>query len=261
MNNGIITQTDILYEVKKQLSYEFNCAPDDLTKDENTITTPILHEKRRKFSEESFFIQMATFGRGTVISADSSIHPWLHEWVKDKSGIWLFEQHNFFELETEIRKFGYKMALTHHMFLPTSETISIDTDLNIKWLEQDEIMEYYGREEFSNAICDRFRPDRPDVLAVVALDGNKIMGMAGCSADTPKLWQIGIDVDPAYRGRGIAKTLVTLLRNEVFRREAIPYYGTSLSNLASWKTALASGFSPAWIEVESRKLAENRSAK
>ena len=87
------------------------------------------------------------------------------------------------------------------------------------------------------------------------------MGMAGCSADTPKLWQIGIDVNPKYRGRGVARTLVTLLRNETFRRGAIPYYGTSLSNLASWKTALSSGFTPAWIEVESRKNNEDEFAK
>lgn len=255
------TNTAICSEVKKQLSYEFHCSPDDFSKDENTITTPILHEKRRKFSEELFFIQMATFGKGTVISADESIHPWLYEWVKGKNGFWLFEQHNFYELETEIRKYGHKMALTHHMFLPDSELLKVDTDLKIKWLEQEEIMEYYGREEFSNALCECFKPERPDVLAVTALDGDRIMGMAGCSADSPKLWQIGIDVDPAYRGRGIARTLVTLLRNEVFRRGAIPYYGTSLSNLASWKTALSSGFAPAWIEVESRKNEDERFAK
>ena len=261
MNNDIMTLPGIYNEAKKQLAYEFNCSPDDFSKDENTITTSILHEKRRKFSEEAFFIQMATFGKGTVISADETIHSWLQDWIKGKSGIWLFEQHNFFDLEMEIRKSGYKMSLTHHMFLPSSELINIDTDLKIKWLEQEEIREYYGREEFSNAICDHFRADRPDVLAVVALDGNEIMGMAGCSADSPKLWQIGIDVNPEYRGRGIAKTLVTLLRNEVFRRGAIPYYGTSLSNLASWKTALSSGFTPAWIEVESRKITEKEFAK
>ena len=36
------------------------------------------------------------------------------------------------------------------------------------------------REEFSNAMSDRFKPERPDMLAVIALDGEKIMGMAGC---------------------------------------------------------------------------------
>ena len=249
-----ISQTEIFNEVKKQLSFEFNCSPDDFSKDENNITVSDLHEKRRKFSEKKFFIQMATFGKGTVISADESIHPWLHEWADNKEGIWLFEQHNYYELETEIRKHGYKMSLTHHMFLPSDEVIIPETSLNIKWLEQEDIQEYYGREEFPNAICDHFRPDRPDVLAVVALDGSKIMGMAGCSADTPVLWQIGIDVDPAYRGKGVAKTLVTLLKNETFRRGAIPYYGTSLSNLTSWKTALSSGFAPAWIEVESKRM-------
>lgn len=87
-----ISQTEIFNEVKKQLSYEFNCSPDDFSKDEDTITVSDLHEKRRKFSEEKFFIQMATFGKGTVISADESIHPWLHEWADSKEGIWLFEQ-------------------------------------------------------------------------------------------------------------------------------------------------------------------------
>ena len=99
------------------------------------------------------------------------------------------------------------------------------------------------------------------MLAVVAMDGEEIMGMAGVSADTPELWQIGIDVLPKYRRRGIAKTLVGLLRDECFRRGAIPYYGTSLSNISSWKTALACGFIPTWIESESRELEDRKFEK
>ena len=83
------------------------------------------------------------------------------------------------------------------------------------------------------------------------------MGMAGCSADSPQLWQIGIDVFPEYRRRGIGTTLVKLLRNETFRRGAIPYYGTSLSNLRSWKIALASGFKPTWVECETSRIEKN----
>ena len=147
------------------------------------------------------------------------------------------------------RKFSDK---PHHMFAPEPKIIEINTDLRIEWLEQNDITQFYGNENFPNAICNKFKPERPDVLAVVAMDGEKIMGMAGCSADTPDLWQIGIDVLPEYRGRGVAKTLVTLLRNETFRRGAIPYYGTGLSNLASWKTALECGFRPFWVEAESQ---------
>ena len=240
--------------VKRQLSYEFNCRPEDFSKEENVITAGILHEKRRMFSDKPFFLQMATFGNNSVITADERIHPWLQEWAGGRKGYWLFEQHNYIELDQKLREYGYHMSLTHHMFVPVPEYMNMKTDLTIRWLEQEDIAAYYGREEFSNALCDRFYPERPDVLAVTALDGGKIMGMAGCSADTPEMWQVGVDVSPKYRGRGIGKTLVSLLRDEVFRRGALPYYGTSLSNLPSWKTALSCGFVPAWVEAESLEL-------
>ena len=252
--------SEIYQKLLEQLSCEFNCKPQDFSLDreaENIVTLSVLNEGRRHFSDKPFFLQMASLGGNTVISADPKMHAWLNEWVKEKNGIWLFEQHNFFDLECELRKYGYKMSLTHHMFLPKVEQVpepaKVQTNFEIRWLEQSDIMKFYGDERFPNAICDKFKPERPDVLAVVAVDNDRIMGMAGCSADTPLFWQIGIDVLPEYRGHGVAKTLVSLLKNEAFRRGAIPYYGTSLSNLGSWKTALASGFEPAWIETEARE--------
>ena len=246
-----LTKEEIHHRIKTQLSYEFNCDPEDFSGKETLITAAVPHEKRRVFSDNFPFLQMATFGTNAVISADKRIHPWLHEWVKEKQGFWLFQHEYYFELETELRKYGLKMASTHHMFVPKPELLEVTTEMKIKWLEQDDIMSYYGREEFSNALCDRFHPERPDVLAVIALDGEKIMGMAGCSADSPEMWQIGIDVCPAYQGMGVGKTLVSLLRDETFRRGAIPYYGTSLSNIRSRRTALSCGFLPAWIEAVS----------
>ena len=240
-------------ELAKQLAYDFNCHPEDFDKEENIITLPALNEKRRVFSKETFFLQMATLGNNAVISADQKIHHWLAEWVKGKIGFWLFEQHNYFELNDKLREFGYKLNLTHHMFLPVPELVEVAPDFEYKFIETAQIMNYYGRPEFPNAICSEFKPDRPDVLAVVALDGEKIMGMAGCSADTPLFWQIGIDVLPEWRGKGIASSLVKLLKNEVFRRDAIPFYGTSLSNLGSWNVALSSGFYPAWVEIATKE--------
>lgn len=149
-----LSRKDIEEKIKNQIALEFYCSPADFDKTENLITVARLHEKRRKFSDKPFFLQMATFGKSTVISADESIHPWLNEWIKGKQGIWLFEQHNYFELECELRKHGYKMAPTHHMFMPSPELIEIKTDFNIKWLEQKDIASFYGNENFPNAICD-----------------------------------------------------------------------------------------------------------
>ena len=257
----MLTKDGIERKFKEQLALELNCAPEDFSGEEIIITGPILHENRRMFSDRPFFLQMATFGAGAVISADERLHPRLREWAKGKRGFWLFEQHNYLELDRLLRGYGYKMALTHHMFTPTTEIAAVETGFPVRWLEQGDIPPFYGRAEFSNALCDRFRPERPDVLAVAALDGEEIMGMAGCSADTPELWQIGIDVLPRYRGRGIGKTLVALLRNEALRRGALPYYGTSLSNIASWRVALASGFLPAWVEAEARKAEDGKFEK
>ena len=247
--------------VKAQLALDFCCEPGDFDREENMITPAAALEGRRRFSDKPFFLQMATFGGNAVISADEALHPWLRAWVRDKKGFWLFEQHNYLALDRELLRHGYEMALTHHMFLPLPEAPAEDPALPVRWLEQGDLGPWYGREEFSNALCDRFRPERPDVLAVIALDGEAVMGMAGCSADAPDLWQIGVDVLPEYRRRGVGRALVTLLRNEVLRRGAVPYYGTSLSNLASWKVALASGFGPAWIEAEAREAKERSFAK
>ena len=246
------TGAEIDSAIREQLALELGCAPEDFSGEETVITGPVCPKQRRQFSDRPFFLQMATFGAAAVISAEERFHPWLREWTKGKRGPWLFEQHNYYLLERELRTYGYQMSMTHHMFAPKPELMRIKPDLRFRWLEQEDILPFYGREEFPNAICARFHPERPDVLAVVALDEEKIMGMAGCSADTPELWQIGVDVLPPYRGRGVGKTLVTLLRNEAFRRGALPYYGTSLSNLASWRCALASGFLPTWVEAEAR---------
>ena len=256
-----MTEREVEKLAREQLARDFGCDPADFLREENVIVPAAMREDRRRFSEKPFFLQMATFGGNAVISADEALHPWLREWAKGKQGFWLFEQHNYLELDRELLKYGYEMAMTHHMFLPLSGRAEAPPELRVRWLEQEDLGEFYGREEFSNALCDRFRPERPDVLAVIALEGEEIMGMAGCSADAPGLWQIGIDVLPPYRRRGIGTALVTLLKNETLRRGAIPYYGTSLSNLASWKVALGSGFGPAWVEAEAREARERSFAK
>ena len=99
-----------------------------------------------------------------------------------------------------------------------------------------------------------FNKNFSDMLAVVALDGDNIMGMAGASEDSKTMWQIGIDVLPKYRGRGIGTNLVTLLKNEILRRGEIPFYGTVESHFHSQNIAVSSGFFPAWAELYSKVI-------
>ena len=249
----MVNKDQIEIELKKLLALDFNCNSDDFDKKENVIVVPKEHPGRRIYLPQKEFFSMVTIGKNTVINADEQIHEWLAEWGKGKESIWLFEHHNLMDLEGELSKYGQRLGQSHHMFLPKARMEEADVSFDVQWFEQEDIQTLYGRDEFSNALCDGFKPERPDVLAVGAMDEGQIVGLAGCSADTTLFWQIGIDVLPEWRGRGIAMALVKLLKNEVFRRGAIPFYGTSLSNIGSWKVALGSGFYPMWVEIASTR--------
>lgn len=92
------------------------------------------------------------------------------------------------------------------------------------------------------------------MLAVAAFDGDKIMGMAGASADSKNMWQIGIDVLPEYRSKRIGRSLVALLKNEILRRGKVPFYSTSGSHFHSQNIAINSGFFPIWAELYSKRI-------
>ena len=69
----IPTNKEIYSSLKNQLALDFNCKPEDFDKTENVITLPALNEGRRVFSNEKFFLQIATLGDNAVISADEKL--------------------------------------------------------------------------------------------------------------------------------------------------------------------------------------------
>ena len=75
--------------------------------------------------------------------------------------------------------------------------------------------------------------------------------LAGVSADSDDLWQVGIDVEAAYRGLGIGQALVYLVTEAVCSQGKVPYYATAASNLASRNVAHRVGYLPCWVEVGS----------
>jgi len=243
------TKQELINIVQNQLAIEYNCSISDFSLTENVITISKNNPEKRHYIDSTFFFQMATFGNNAVITANECIHEWLKEYTNGKIGHWIFEHNNLTEIDLKLSEYGKKLSQTHHMFLSFKKIIPKDIKIKTKWFEQEEIHQFYETKMFPNALCKKYDPKRPDVLAVAAYDRGQIIGMAGCSADTDLLWQVGIDVNENYRGKGIGTYLVTLLKNETEKRGKIPFYGTSLSNLYSWGIALNCGFSPSWIEI------------
>ena len=238
----------------RQLSIDYNCTPTDFQAKENIVTVSALCEGRRSYSPGKPFMEMATTGRNTVIMADECLHGFLSDLIRNVEGHRLFEVDNLTKLDEGLKEFGYQIAPPHHMFLPC-RNVEAEECCQVKWFYDGEIKAFYGNPLFSNAIaypgpC----PARPDRIAVIATDGDIIMGMAGCSEDAPHWQQIGIDVLPEYRSRGIGSYLVTLLKNKIIERGDIPFYGTAAANVQSQNIALNSGFRPAWVETEAVKM-------
>ena len=87
------------------------------------------------------------------------------------------------------------------------------------------------------------------MLGVGAYDGDKLIGLAGCSADCDEMWQIGVDVLPEYRRNGIASAITSRLTSEIIKRDKVPFYCTAWSNVRSVRNAIKCGLIPSWVEM------------
>ena len=123
-----MTKEEIFSITREQLAVELNCEAADFLKDENIVTDAVCHEKRRKFQEEPFFLQMATFGNNAVISADKKMHAWLKEWVKGKRGFWLFERELINRIQNIRKESG--LEITDRISVVVSPNADVEKSLS-----------------------------------------------------------------------------------------------------------------------------------
>lgn len=237
-------------ELKKLLALEYSCDVTDFGIEENVLTTSELHEGRRMYSKEKYFFKMVTLGKNAVITADDRLDDFLVGYMRGALGYRLFDFPRLAELEKELNKYDKKLSEIYHMFLP-AEKVELTNKVDVRWYYDDDIRRFYGDSRFPNAICPEYDPDRPDRIVVCACKGREILGMAGCSEDALHWQQIGVDVMPKYRSKGIGSYLVNILKNKITENGDIPFYCTCTGNLSSWNIALKCGFRPAWTEISS----------
>lgn len=234
-----------------QLAQDLGCQPRDFFKRENTIVISRLSQGRRNLMTERDFFRMATFGNGVVISAASEMYCFATALMEQyKNPIEVFDAKGIYVINSELQKYGKAMGQFHQYYLPISPYIyADDEETDLKVYEGEKIQQLYGNANFQNALLYRTEGVRKDVLGVGAYLGDTLVGVAGASDDSERFWQIGIDVLPEYRNKGIATLLVSRITKEILRHGAIPYYGTWWSNIASMKVAYRCNYYPAWSET------------
>ena len=232
----------------RQLAADFCVTEAELLDDKHHFTVFAPHPDRRKYMEiRPCLLKIAVVNSKLLFTGREDIIARCRELYHDANAPWFMEAPNLLALNRELAAFGAQVRHARPFF--TVDT-PLDADAGpfaIRRYTREDIGQFRGDERFGDAygFCD----DAPDMLGIAALNGEDVIGMAGASADSPYLWQIGINVLPEHRGQGAASTLVRLLANDVLAAGRIPYYGTSISHLASQRVALTAGFRPAWFEL------------
>ena len=241
------TNQDILQIAMRQSALDINCNPTDFLASTNIVVKSVIGPMARKYYKEPIACNLVSYGNNIVASVKDEYRPIVKEYIEKFEFYHCFETPNLHWLDSRLSELGQKVCFMAEYFLPDMEKLGRSScNYELKVLEHKDFIDLY-LPEWSNALC----KDRAelDVLGVGAYDEDKLIGLAGCSADCDSMWQIGVDVLPEYRRQGIASVLTANLAMETLERKKVPFYCCAWSNIRSAKTAIKSGFVPAWVEM------------
>lgn len=238
----------------EQLAIDYDTTPQALCGGQNLFTTFSPDARKRVFlNRPSELLRVLVLGDTAVFRcADEALRAALEARFSDAPAAWLLSVRSLRALDGVLAVFSEEVSHQQLFFLSTDRKAPERPELTLRWYEGAALERFRGDTRFETALS--FVPEMPDMLAVTAEEDGRILGLAGASRDAAHFWQIGIDVVPAARRRGIATALVAALRQEIIHRSALPFYGTAPSHIGSQRVALGAGFVPAWAELRSAPL-------
>ena len=250
-----MTQREILAAAMRQSAVDFSCAEEDFRRETNVVVESVPSEGASRYLALPHICSLCSYGSNVVVSCRRDLVPEAEAYVNDAELLHrCFDLPYLYELNRILRKAGARVGWMHTFFLPDPERVfgtAPACPFETRELHPEDFTDLY-LPEWSNALCSSRK--ELDMLGIGAYDGGKLIGLAGCSADCAEMWQIGIDVLPEYRQKGIASTLTNQLARAIFEHGKIPFYAAAWSNVRSVKNGLKSGFRPAWAAMQAEKI-------
>ena len=242
-----MTQKDLFAIALAQSAIDLSCTPEDLVSGKKVVVESRPHPKARAYLRLPFACNLVSYGGGAVASVSPEVWDIVTHYMEKYPVEHLFETPNLHTLDDALAPHGLRTCFMAEYFLPDLSALkSLPCKYELRLLEPADFKSLY-LPQWSNALSDK-RPHL-DMLGVGAYDGETLIGLAGCSADCDSMWQIGIDVLPAYRRQGIAAALTAHLALECLKRDKVPFYCAAWSNIPSVRNAIRAGFRPAWVEL------------
>ena len=243
----MFSKEEIKRIAREQSARDLNCAPEDFLKTAPVLAPGGLSAQAKRYYKEPLPINFVSYGSNVVVSALEAYRDIAAEYIRKFDFYRCFETPAIHWLDERLDPLGQKVCFMAEYQLPDPEKVhALPCAFPLRVLEQKDFAGLY-LPEWHNALCEQRK--ELDVLAVGAYDGDTLVGLAGCSADAENMWQIGVDVLPAYRRQGVAAALTSRLALEILKRDKVPFYCSAWSNLLSVRNALRCGFVPAWVEM------------
>ena len=252
MNNFTknMTNQEILKIAMVQSALDLNAEPVDFENNKNIIILSRDNRKARRYLTLPFSCQIVSYGNNAVASVSPEFFDLTEKYINSYPVEHLFETPHMHVLNENLMKKGQKICFMAEYFLPDVNILHpLTCPYELRVLSQTDFADLY-LPQWSNALCEKRK--ELDVLGIGAYDKNKLVGLAGCSADCDTMWQIGVDVLPEYRKQGIASALTSRLAIEVLNRGKVPFYCAAWSNVKSVRNAIKSGFRPTWVEMTAK---------
>lgn len=246
-----MTNQEILECALKQSAADLNCEPADFLAPENRIVISEKNENARRYLTLPFACNLVSYGNNVVASVREELRDMVADYIGRYPVEHLFETPNMQVINSALMERGLQICFMAEYFLPDIKALEArHCAFEMRLLEQKDFETLYVP-EWSNALSEQRKT--LDVLGVGAYDGDRLIGLAGCSADCDTMWQIGVDVLPPYRRKGVAAALTARLALETFDRGRVPFYCAAWSNIKSVRNAIKAGFRPAWVEMTAKE--------
>lgn len=249
-----MTNKEVFDIAMRQSAFDLNANADDFLQKTNVLVKAGIGPRAKRYYREPIACNLVSYGGNIVASVRDEFKEIVEAYLNRFDFYHCFETPNLHWLDERMREHGYRVCYMAEYFLPDVDRIQgLPCKYPLKTLQQKDFADLY-LPCWSNALC----KDRKelDVLGVGAYDGDDLIALAACSADCDTMWQIGVDVLPAYRGQGISSAITSHLAALILARGKVPFYCCAWSNLRSVKNALRSGFVPGWVEMTVKAAAE-----
>jgi len=246
-----MTNEDVWKIAFEQSALDCGCAPEDFQKKENVITISKADPRARKYLPLPFACDLISYGSNIVAQCNGEVREAVAAYLEKYPAEHAFETPHIHALDELLDPYGLKVCFMAEYFLPDIETIGPKPcSYRLEVLHPSDFQDLYTP-QWSNALCEKRK--ELDVLAVGAYDGDRLIALAGCSADCEQMYQIGVDVLEEYRGQGIAPAVTSALTLEILKLGKIPFYCAAWCNIKSVRNAIRCGFRPAWVELTARE--------